>query len=358
MKKVLTGFFLFMSFNVMAQNDSIPVVTFSGYMETYYTYDFANPSSHNRPGFIYSHNRHNEFNLNLGFIKAAYQKNNVRANLALATGTYMNANLASEQAVMKNVFEANAGIRLSAKNKIWLDAGVFSSHIGFESAISKDCWNLTRSILADNSPYYESGIKLSYSSANDKWFLAALILNGWQHIKRPDGNNSIAVGHQLTYKPNSKLTLNSSSFVGNDKPDSVKRMRYFHNFYAQVQLSSKLGCIAGFDIGAEQKMKGSSDYSVWYSPVLILKLNTGTSGALAGRIEYYYDADGVIISTATANGFRTFGYSLNYDHAIRENILWRIEARGFSAKDKIFVDRNDDAVKGNFFVTTSLAISF
>ncbi len=28
-----------------------------------------------------------------------------------------------------------------------MDAGIFGSHIGFESAISKDCWTLTRSIL-------------------------------------------------------------------------------------------------------------------------------------------------------------------------------------------------------------------
>ncbi len=38
------------------------------------------------------------------------------------------------------------------------------SHIGFESAVGSDCWNLTRSILAENSPYFESGIKLNYTN--------------------------------------------------------------------------------------------------------------------------------------------------------------------------------------------------
>jgi hypothetical protein len=77
----------------------------------------------------------------------------------------------------------------------------FASHIGFESAIGKDCWNLTRSILADNSPYYESGAKLSYTSKNEKWFISGLILNGWQRIQRVEGNNLPAFGHQLTFKP-------------------------------------------------------------------------------------------------------------------------------------------------------------
>jgi hypothetical protein len=38
------------------------------------------------------------------------------------------------------------------------------SHIGFESAIGKDCATLTRSILADNSPYYEAGVKIDITS--------------------------------------------------------------------------------------------------------------------------------------------------------------------------------------------------
>lgn len=183
----------------------------SGYLETYYSYDFANPYDHNRPEFVYSHNRHNEVNINLGFIKAAYSTNKVRANLALMAGTYANANLSEEPGVLKNIFEANAGVQISKKKNLWVDAGIFSSHIGFESAIGKDCWNVTRSILADNSPYYESGVKLSYTSDNEKYFISGLILNGWQRIQRVNGNNTPAFGHQITFKPNSKVTLNVSA---------------------------------------------------------------------------------------------------------------------------------------------------
>lgn len=341
-----------------AQNDNTKSpLTISGYAEIYYAFDFNKPQDHNRPGFAYSYTRHNEVTLNLGMIKAAYLKENVRANLALMAGTYSNANLAAEPGVLKNIFEANAGVKISKKNNLWVDAGIFASHIGFESAIGKDCWNLTRSILADNSPYYESGVKLSYTSPNEKWFISSLLLNGWQRIQRVDGNNSPAFGHQLTYKPNSKITLNSSSFIGNDKADSVKQMRYFHNFYGQFQVTDKLGIIAGFDIGAEQKSKGSSQYNSWYSPVLIVKLSPNTKNNIAARVEYYNDKNGVIISTVTPNGFKTWGYSLNYDYLIRENVLWRIEGRGFLGKDKTFV-KNGSATNTNLFMVTSLAISF
>jgi hypothetical protein len=341
-----------------AQTDSTPpALTFSGYIETYYSYDFGKPSNHIRPAFAYSHNRHNEVNLNLGFFKAAYQKENVRANLALMAGTYANVNLAAETGVLKNIFEANVGVKISKKKNIWVDAGIFSSHIGFESAIGKDCWNLTRSLLADNSPYFETGAKISYTSNNGKWFISGLLLNGWQRIQRVDGNNTPAFGHQLTFKPNSKITLNSSSFIGNDKPDSLKQMRYFHNFYGIFQLTEKLALTTGFDIGAQQKSPNSNDFNTWYSPILIVKISPNAKNNIALRAEYYSDPNGVIISTGTPNGFKTWGYSINYDYLLRDNVMWRIEGRGFSGKDKTF-EKDNVPVNTNYILTTSFAISF
>ena len=361
----LTALFSFFGFAVNAQNDTLkvlppdnnPKLTISGYMEAYYTYDFNEPETNIRPGFIYSHNRHNEVALNLGFIKANYDNGYVRGNLALMAGSYANANLAAEEGVLKNVYEANAGVKISKKSNLWVDAGIFASHIGFESAVGKDCWTLTRSILADNSPYYESGAKISYTSPSGKWFLSGLVLNGWQRIQRVEGNKTLAFGHQLTYKPNDKVTLNSSSFVGNDKPEAEKRMRYFHNLYGQFQITDKWGLIAGFDIGAEQKEKGSDSYNSWYTPVLIAKYKVTNKLSLTARGEYYCDENGVIIATETPNGFKTFGYSLNLDYSIYNNVVWRIEGRSLNSKDDIFA-KGPDFVNTNTFVSTALAISF
>lgn len=349
----------------IAQNDSIKVLPqpevaglkLSAYIETYYSYDFNEPVNNTRPAFFYSHNRHNEVALNLGFIKAAYDNGQVRGNFALMAGTYANANLSAEPGVMKNVYEANAGVKVSKTSNLWVDAGIFGSHIGFESAVGKDCWNLTRSMLADNSPYYESGAKLSYTSPSGKWFLSGLVLNGWQRIQRPDGNKSLSVGHQLTYKPSDKVTLNSSSFVGNTFPNEDKRMRYFHNFYGIFQLTDKWGLITGFDIGAEQKAKGSESYRCWYSPVVIARYSVNSKINLSARGEYYADKYGVIIPTGTPNGFKTMGYSVNFDYNMYSNVVWRVEARTLSSKDDIFVN-NANLRATDTFVTTALAISF
>jgi hypothetical protein len=357
-KSIIHLVIISLSVHAFAQDDTTkPTLKISGYLETYYSYDFGKPTNHNRPDFIYSFNRSNEVNLNIGFIKASIQQQKIRANLAIMAGTYTNANLATEPGVLKNIFEANAGVKIHKTKNVWIDAGIFASHIGAESAIGKDSWNLTRSIAADNSPYYESGIKGTYISDNSKWLLSVLVLNGWQRIKRIDGNNTIALGHQITYTPSVKFSITSSSFIGNTKPDSVKQMRYFHDLYATCHLTKKLGMLGGFDIGAEQKSKGSDSYNVWYTAFLQLRYHISSKVTIAGRTEYYKDKNQVIIHTGTPDGFQTLGYSINTDVRITTYAVWRIEARTFTSKDQIF-ELNHNSSTHNYFITTSLAISF
>ncbi len=234
-----------------------PDLSFGGFMDIFYVYDFNEPQGTQRQPFLYNHNRHNEFNLNLGLLKFGLEQAKYRANFALQIGTYVNDNMAQEPGVLKNIFEANIGISLNKKNNIWLDAGILPSHIGFESAVSMSNLTLTRSILAENSPYFETGAKLTFNP-NDKWEIAGLILNGWQRIQRLEGNSLPSFGTQVTYSPSESLTLNWSTFIGTDDPDETRRMRYFNNFYGQFRVSEKFEFIAGFDIGAQQESKGSS----------------------------------------------------------------------------------------------------
>ncbi len=358
MKKVFLGLALLPFTDIIAQ-DSVKTnpLSFSAYVEAYYSYDFNKPANNVRPAFFYSHNRHNEFNLNLGYIKAAYNANRVRANIALAAGTYMNANYAAETGVLKNVYEANAGVKISKKKNLWIDAGIFTSHIGFESAVSKDCWVLTRSILADNSPYFESGAKLTYTSNNNKWIMSGLVLNGWQRIKRINGNSLMSYGTQLQYKPNASTIINYSTFIGTDKPDSTRQWRYFHNLYGIFNITSKFGITAGFDIGTEQKAKGSSNMNTWYSPVIIVKYVPNTKWTIAARGEYYNDKKGVIIASGTPNGFQTSGFSLNVDYLVVSNAVIRIEIRTLKSRDEIF-EKGSANSNNNTFFTTSIVVGF
>lgn len=338
-----------------AQNES--TVKVSGYLETYYGYDFNKPADNNRPGFVYSHNRHNEVNLNLGFIKGSYESSNIRANLALMAGTYTNANLAAETGVLKNIFEANAGIRLSNTSNLWLDAGIFSSHIGFESAISKDCWVLTRNISSENTPYYEAGAKLTYGTEDGKLIASLLYLNGWQRITRQNGNSRPAGGLQLTWKPVQGITLNYSNYLGTEGVDSVRVKRLYHNIYGIFQISEKLGLIAGLDYGTQEQAKESDNNNEILSPVMIAQYKFSSKIAMAGRVEYYQDKNGMLIATQTPNGFKTTGYSLNLDYAPISNAVLRLEGKLYNSKDEIFA-KGQKMENTNGTITAGIAVSF
>jgi hypothetical protein len=329
----------------------------TGYLETYYGYDFNKPADNNRPAFIYSHNRSNEVNLNLGFIKGSYDNGNIRANLAVMAGTYANANLAAEPGVLKNIFEANAGVKLSKTENLWIDAGIFSSHIGFESAVSKDDWVLTRNIASENTPYYESGAKITYVTKDGKLTATALYLNGWQRITRQNGNSQPAGGLQLTWKPAANLTFNYSNYLGTEGADSIRVTRFYHNFYGILQVTDKFGVTLGFDYGTQQKEKGHDGKNEVLSPVAIAQYKINSKFAVAGRIEYYEDKNGVIIATGTPNGFKTTGYSLNVDYAPVSNAVIRLEGKMYNSKDRIFT-RAENPVDDNAVITASFAVSF
>ena len=332
-------------------------ITFTCYIETFYSYDFNEPENHVRPNFIYNFNKHNELNLNLGLAKVNYTKDNIRGNFAVMAGTYPQYNLATEQDLLQNIFEANIGLKISAKHNLWLDIGILPSHIGFESAIGKDCANLTRSILADNSPYYEAGVKIGYTANSEKWYLAAMYLNGWQRIQKIDGNQTPAFGTQVTYKPSGKIVLNWSTYFGNEQPDITRKWRYFNNFYGQFKISEKTSLTTGFDIGSQQNSYKSKKYDTWFSPIIIFQYKPTSKVQLAARGEYYDDQNGVIIASGTPNGFETHGFSTNFDYLISNNAMFRIEVRNLTSKDGVFL-KNGNATKSNTFLTTSLAIGF
>jgi hypothetical protein len=355
---LLTALFFVLPTLAYTQSDTTQKwkTAFSGYIDAYYCYDFAEPADNERASFWYNHKRHNEFNVNHGIIKANVSSEKVRGNIALMIGTYSQYNLIGEQELIRNIYEGNIGMKLSKKANWWVDAGIFASHIGFESAISKDCWTLTRSMLADNTPYYLSGVKTTYTSNNEKWILSAVICNGWQRIRRLPHNSMPSFGTQVQFLPNKKLTINYSTYVGNEGADSLKRMRLFHNLYAICNLSDKWGLIAGFDLGM-QGNEFTKKTAFWNASCVMLRYKLTSKTTICARGEHYIDQAGIFIPTQVSKGFQTLAYSLNFDYSPTENLLWRIEARGLRSQDEVLVLRNNPS-KQNYLLTTSMAVSF
>lgn len=350
MKCQLTIFFCFCIQLIWGQNsDTTNKIELNGYAEMYYHQNTSGPAVQNGMPFAYNYGISKKPAVNLVFIKASLNKERFRANLALAAGSYMQANYANEKGIYQHLLEANFGWKISARKNWWLDIGVFNSHIGFESAIGKDCWTLSRSLAADNSPYFETGVKSTYISSNNQWLVSGLILTGWQTIGIPAGTKAPSFGHQIQFRPDSKWVLNSSSFIGEG--------RFFHNLYAQYQLNNQLGFTAGLDMGF-QKMAGLNHFKSWHTPVMMVQYIFNDQLKMAIRAESFRDPNGIIVLTGTPNQFIVNGFSVNADYSIAKKLLWRFELKQLNSKDAIFINNNRMPSSSLFSAITALAFSF
>ncbi len=334
-------------------------LTLSTYFETYYTYDFGNVGPEKLKGIV-NHHKNNEIAINLALVRASYNTDKYRANLGVMIGSYANRNYTSDNNY-KYIYESSVGIKLSKKNNLWFDIGIFPSHIGAEGVIGKDNWTLTRSLQAEASPYYEAGAKVSFTSKNEKWFASFLVLNGWQVIDKPD-NYPLSIGTQLQYRPNAKILLNSSSYIGNNGLSFFNKIkeRYFHNFYAQIQWTEKFGTILGFDIGSQQSMIQDNLYYLWYSPILVARYTLNAKHAFAFRAEYLNDYYQNVFSTndyffGTNFGFVGAGFSLNYDWQLNKYAMLRLEGKMYRTDKLIFRENNSilNASNTNNSITTA-----
>ncbi|WP_165903909.1 porin [Hymenobacter gummosus] len=332
-------------------------LTFYGFADGYYGYELTGQCP-TRPGFIYAHHRANEFALNNAVLGLRYDDGRVRGAVALHAGTYVEANYAAEPAALRHLYEAYAGFR--PFRRAWLDVGIFPSHIGFESALSKDNWTLTRSLMAENSPYYESGARLTYE-AGQRLTLTGLLLNGWQNIR--DTNRAKALGTQLQWKPTAKLLLNSSTFYGNEQPqDSARRRRYFHNFYLSYAATERLSLAGIFDVGWQEQAARGRRPDNWHSAAALLRYQLTDKWAACTRYEYYRADHGVIIRSIspapTDANFRVGGASLNLDYAPTAHVLVRLEGRALRSQDRLFTADAGRPTRTYGNLTSSIALSF
>lgn len=338
-------------------------VTFDGFVDTYYTYDSNDPAGRQR-AYATQTARHNEFAVQYAFLRGTYAGERVRGAFNIGTGTYVEANYAAEPEILKNIQEAYVGVEVA--DGFWIDAGTFFSHIMAESPMSSLNHTYTRTLMAEYTPYYESGVRFTYA-ASDRLTLSALVLNGWQNIRETNGDK--AFGTQVTFKPAPATTLNWSTFVGNEAPQGEESQTRIYNDFYVVQDFGALDVIAAFDIGL-QRDPAADEYKTWTTGALTGRYSFSPNVAVNARAEYLSDPDNRIVGFAgdvsdetAAGGFKVGGVSVGLDLAPMPNVLFRLEARGlqsFNDEGRVFpTTRNDSGFRStNGTLTAGMAITF
>lgn len=319
--------------------DTTRSISLEGYADIYFGFDFNQPKNSARPYFV-SHARHNETNLNLAYLSVKYNAKRARATFTPGFGTYVNANYAAERATLQNIIEANVGIRLFKTRDIWIDAGVFVAPYTTESALAHDALLYTRSFAAEYSPYYLTGIRGTVPLSK-KLVLFLYLVNGWQIIE--DTNTPLSFGSSLEWKPTSKLTINWSSYAGNEASASQPqyRGRYFSDLYAIFAPSPRLMLSADIYAG-RQRLSDSinqKDPVSWYQGNFNARYSIAKSQSVAARVEYFHDAHAVLVIPVTGLArWDCASASLGYSVAINGNVSFHAEGRYFQSGGNVFYD--------------------
>jgi Putative beta-barrel porin-2, OmpL-like. bbp2 len=342
----------FTSLCAWAGNDSLQL-GIGGYVEIFYAYDFNRPTTPYRQTFLVNHNRHNEFNINLGMVQLSADHPRYHAVLDLQVGTYAQDNYAREPEVMRHIYQGYVGIALDKRSRWWVDTGIFLSHLGFESLISPENLTLTRLLISENIPYYLSGAKLIFKP-NARWTFQGIVANGWQTIQREPGNSLPAFGTEVKYSNPEKFGIHWSTFVSSSDPDSIRRMRYYTNIDFGFKLFKKWSLIVFYNHILQQQSRGSSELDQTNSTGFILGYQIHPKWRTAFRWEYYNDPEKVITTNPSPEPFVSRGASLNLDYSPWKPIMARIEGRWLNSNNAIF-SKEAGFVRNNFFIVLSFS---
>lgn len=333
-------------------------LTWSGFVDTYYAYDFGRPRTFDRV-FTTQAARHDEFNVNLAFVAATVTGERVRGRIALQAGTSVQANYAGESTIgalsgptlSRHIQEATAGARLA--QSLWIDGGVYFSYIGWEGWISRDNPTYTRSLVADYTPYYLSGVHLTWQPRRGDGSvpvtLQVHVMNGWQNVS--ENNHGKAVGLRVDWQVSPAVALAYGNFIGNEQPQGMPAATRIFNQVMARGVSGRVSLQGQVDYGREAGHE-------WYGLVAIGRESVAATVALSLRLERYRDPHQVIVVTGTPVGLKADGASLGIDIGRPTSLVWRTEVRGLHATSPLFPSRGaPDASRSNLLVVTSLALT-
>lgn len=267
----------------------------AGGVDVYFAYNFNRPadSANFVPGTGTTAKRHDELNLNLATLGVSLAPEPVGFRFLLGMGTGVEVLHAGEPvgvALGPDVWRFLQQASVSyATGPLTLEAGVYPSHIGFESFQSQLNWTYTRSWMGEFSPYYQTGLKGTWKF-DDTWSAQLHLLNGWQNIG--ENNRGKALGTQVAYA-GKRLSASFNTFIGEESGDAL---RLFADGVATWKVTEAFSVGLTADVGRQERE--AADAALWYAAGANARVQLTKPVALAARAEFFTDEEGVISGAA------------------------------------------------------------
>jgi hypothetical protein len=230
----------------------------------------------------------------------------VHARVAVGAGAGIDAlyepsvGSASDLSAWRHVLVAYAGYTAPVRGRPTLDAGVFPSHIGYESFPTRENWNYSHAWMADLSPYYQAGVRFTYGITS-RVQAQLLWLNGWNPVEQDHAFRS--GGAQVQYASDRfKATVNA--FVGPVRAvdrAGDRSVRYFVDAWAQIAPIPQLAAAAVVDAGLDERpasmpRSDGRGFDRWYAVGGYLRYAPIERLAFAVRTDLFLDDDSGLLT--------------------------------------------------------------
>jgi Putative beta-barrel porin-2, OmpL-like. bbp2 len=182
-----------------------------------------------------------------------------------------------------------------------VQAGIFSSLIGYDSLYAKDNFSYTRPWGADLTPYLMMGVTASYPFAS-KLTGTVFAVNGYWHLA--DANHVPSSGVQLTYKATQHTTLKETILAGPHQSNTgLEFWRFLWDSIAEWK-TDRITTAFEYHVGTENVALPGSPRALWMAAQLPVHWVFNKHWSATVRPEVYWDRNGRLTGfrqTAKAN---------------------------------------------------------
>ena len=331
--------------------------SFSGFVDTYYGYNFNQPKSQTNTLRSFD-GPSNQFALNLIELNLDKPPDPTNSRLGyhigLGFGQAMNVVNSTDPAGLgfaQYLKEAYISYLAPVGKGLQMDIGKFVTPHGAEVIETKDNFNYSRGLLFSYAiPYYHYGLRAKYSF-NDKYSVTGFVVNGWNDIY--DNNTGKTYGVTFGWNPTKKISIAQGYMFGPEMAGTNAHWRQLSDTVVTYSPTGKLTTMLNFDYGRGDRVTGIPTPVFWTGIAGYVKYAFNDLYAVATRYEYYDDHDG--FTTGTAQHLNEF--TGTFQRIVAHHLITRLEFRRDFSNRPVFT-KGTTPVMGQNTMAAGLVYSF
>jgi Putative beta-barrel porin-2, OmpL-like. bbp2 len=234
-----------------------------------------------------------------------------------------------------------------------LDAGKFTTHMGYEVVEGPDGYNTNAShslLFGWAVPITHTGLRITYP-ASDTFSAQVVVATGWDNVK--DNNGSKSVGAQILYTPRPAVTMALNVMSGPEKPKNDTDQRHSLDYWMTWKANDRLSLAMNADYGNEEWDLPDGRRASWSGVAGYARVTLHERVALALRAEVFRDPDGE--RTGTSQVIREV--TLTPEWKVAKRLVLRGDLRHDWSDEPVF-ERRGGQSRGQTTASLNVIYSF